>query len=361
MSDPYRLTLGRKYYDYVNTKYGVVNNKNVLLYFFDNFEITKTKTKIKNENEINTLTQQNIIKFKNSFYRKSNTPNVIYNICEIDNVILLDETDDCTKIIIDNSNYQFIEYISFPLTKINIDNILYHGTPYQMPSDSNHAPYNWYGNWFSPSLDESSTYMCGINGEERRLYIYRTTQSFNILNINNEGSLLYVLICIAFLKTIIDNTNHAICIYTNKTIGVQRNQIVDLEKYDYTIRKNLLRPDLQDDFGLFNVQNDKLEDGFVLPIKMASSGDGDKPLAAEICSINNENLPNNKMKINGWSISDVNHIMICNPKSVLENIAGSSDGKTFRYDTKSADYNAYFKKYLKYKTKYNQLKNKLKN
>jgi hypothetical protein len=328
-------------------------NKDVLQYLFDkNITIP-----VSNLESFEQLKKQHIIKYLNSFYRKVGGLNQIYDICKDTDIILIDIAPTSGVINIDQTNVNQLTYLSIPIKIYKKDTIVFHGTTYQMPKATDHMPYNWVGNWFGTNESESKAYMFV---PESRLYKYKVLKDFNLIDISEENSLNYFLVHVAFMETVIDNINENILSLVKYARGRQTTEIPMIEKYNYTIGKNLLNTTGTNQYGLYDRTNlTKVADDFLYPISIASSGDGDKPLAGAICDIYNSKDPNS-ITVNGWEIPDIRHLMICNPIEVLVNISGENlDGKVvFKSDP---EYDNFFKKYLKYKSKYLKLKQILKN
>jgi hypothetical protein len=143
---------------------------------------------------------------------------------------------------------------------------------------------------------------------------------------------------------------------------------IDIGKYDYTIGKNILNPAGISPTGLYikdiNNEDVKIKDNYYDLLKLPSEGDGDKPLASKICDlVNSQN--NFSLKIRGWLIKNVGHLMFCGQLGYIKNIGATGkypeidlhlDTLIFTPKTEP-DYNIYYKKYLKYKNKYKVLKN----
>ncbi len=332
-------------------------SKVILQYLFDKY----TNQTTSDMNSFQQLKKQHLIKYMDSFYRKTNGSDQIFEISNDPTKILLDQEPTSNIINIDQNNVNEIKYINIPSKIIKKNTIFYHGTPYQMPTTTDHMPYNWAGNWFGSNIDESVSYLFGEDDFTPRLYKYKVTKDFNVINIIDETDLIYLLIHVAFMETVINMESEEILITVKFARGRQlRSGYPIIEKYNYTTGKNLQNPSGNDQYGLYdNTGTNKIADTFQIPIKLASNGDGDKPLAGTICNLYNSNDPYS-ININGWIISAINHLMICNPTQVLENISGSKGDTNFT-PKDDPEYNDYYKKYLKYKAKYLQLKKLKKN
>jgi len=68
------------------------------------------------------------------------------------------------------------------------DTSIYHVTPYKLPVESDHMPYNWAGNWFSPNKVESLAYMFTGDVPENRLYEYKVSKDINLILFDEEDS-----------------------------------------------------------------------------------------------------------------------------------------------------------------------------
>lgn len=228
-------------------------------------------------------------------------------------------------------------------------------------------PYNWVGNWFSTIGSESKVYSyTEIPSDIPRLYIYKIKKDFEVFNITEENNLVYLLINIAFMKTKIDHTNSAILSIVKYARATTSSGSPMLQKYNYTLGKNLLNKDGTSQYGLYDSSNEtKISDEFEFPINIASYGDADKPLAGAICNAYNSE-EEDSLKVIGWYINFIDHLMICNPNKVLENTSGyifvnEPDEILIKKDEHIEVYDDLLKKYQKYKAKYLKLKKLLKN
>jgi hypothetical protein len=332
------------------------SNKDVLQYLFD-----KNKDKIKNltnMEEFQLLKKQHLIKYSDSFYRKSSGKNQIYEICYETERILLEQEPTSKLIEIDQTNVNKLTYLTIPIKHYKKDTIVYHGTPYQMPLNTDYMPYNWVGNWFGTTYEESKAYAF----EPSALYKYKVSNDFDVIHIDKEDDLNYLLVHIAFMETIIDKNNNDILSLVKYARGIETRTFPMIEKYNYTIGKNLLDSSGENQYGLFDKTNTtKISDTFKYPINIPSSGDGDKPLAGAICNIYNSK-DTDSININGWEITDINHLMICNPTEVLVNISVENYENNVYckgepgYPNNLQSTGGYYFKYLKYKAKYLKLK-----
>jgi hypothetical protein len=346
---------GQKYYNEIKNfkKQETIINSDIIDYLFDKIK----PTKINNLEEFRKLKKQHIIKYDCFYFRKVNGEDKIYKICVNLNRILLDKENDDSNIDITLSNVAKLSYLEIPTKLVTKNTEVYHGTWYQLPIMSDHMPHNWAGNWFGIDLGESLSYTFGDGNA--RLYKYKVKEDFNVLNIPNETGIEYFFIHIAFMEIKIEDND--IKIKVEYARGINKPSGIMIDKYNYTEGKNILKPCGNNQYGLFNDDNLKISDNFFTTINLASSGDNDKQLAGSVCNIYNSRNDLFSIQINGWMIEEINHLMICNPLEVLENIAGSKgfglDGNISSFiDKGTKGYTDYFQKYIKYKTKYLNLK-----
>jgi hypothetical protein len=171
-----------------------------------------------------------------------------------------------------------------------------------------------YGNWYSMDVGESSGYMAGNSCQ--KMYQYKTKRDINLYYLNDDKDLEYWLLYAQYFDLKVDSDDlYKIKFHDEFTIRSANNII---EKYNYTEFKNLKSSNKP---VLFPSTTKKWEF-----IKLATSGDGDKPLAAKICYLQHNNSDNIHIVANGWEINQINHIMLCNIDNLnLENIYLSYD------------------------------------
>ena len=313
--------------------------------------------------------------------------------------------DDC-KIIglnIINVDYDQNRYKPKFKNTIAVKN-LYNGTSYTYPIESGYNPFNKYGNWYAMGLDKPS-YNCNNNKDSilpaeslgylnkeksvNYVYKYKIIKPLKMFYINSDTftdiSKDYVIGFLQFFKfKIINNEWKYYDTYS------MRDDKGSIQKYNYTLFAN----------NINNNNNKLIFNNDYQTLATASQGDGDKPLAAKICDLFNDN----KIKVNGWIIKNILHLMNCNAKDYIENegcyIKIANDipdknvekilndlktnnniidntknaygyGETFYYVNKDKLPNlydilnnnnimggGYYDKYMKYKKKYSNLKNK---
>ena len=350
------MTFGKVQFNNIKKKINrCPTSKDILQYIFDENE-TKIKS-ISKMSEFQQLKKQHLIKYLDSFYRKYNDANQIYEICNHTDKIILDKELTSKVIDIIDINVINVKYLDIPTIPLKKDTSIFHGTPYKLPVESDHMPYNWVGNWFSTNKDESMSYIYGdIN--ETRLYEYNVIKDINLILFDKENSCEYLFIHIAFMEILIDKKNDDILIKVKYAKGTYKGNYIEIDKYNYTTSKNILNTGKNNEYGLYDQLQTKISEDFWIPIKLASSGDGDKPLAGTICNIYNSNDPYS-ININGWQIIDLYHTMICNPTEVLVNISGEHNTPV-KMLKNHPNYNIYYKKYQKYKAKYLKLNELLK-
>lgn len=377
------IIAGKLWYSKIQAEQKVsnVSSINILNYLFT--KLASLITSITTINEFNLLKNQHIIKYDNLYYKKNNNNDYIYNICSNYDSIDMNNNLATTVPCIEIKNIDIIKlkYLKPCILTIKQDTQLYHGTGYQMPIESDHSPYNMYGNWYEfpyiigktlnydvkkfKAVGESKAY--AYSGDYKkpvapRIYTYKVIKDFNILYIETETGIEYLFAHVMFMPILIkDNT---IQITTSKTMGkLFGPNDIDLEKYNYTESKNIIdSTKLIPQFGLYNKDGTYINQSFSIPLKLASSGDGDKPLASEICDILHNGLSTYNLSISGWVIGSINHLMYCGKIGYIENISAVGKDSDFNKVTNKGDptYNAYYKKYIKYKIKYLNLQKQYK-
>jgi hypothetical protein len=211
---------------------------------------------------------------------------------------------------------------------------VYTGTSYPFPKESGYNPYNYYGNWYTFGIGENdmSTEKMfldyGIIDIDRVdietvpfesvsyvdtsytldkpavLYRYKIKEDFNVLYMEDENS-DYMMAFLSHFKIKLEKTSGDKGDKGDKgdiKYYDTYSKVVDgeIQKYNYTQHKNLLNKS----------GNPVGFDSAWRTVKIASSGDGDKPLAAKICEMTNDVYPHNA--INGWVIKEIFHLMSCN-------------------------------------------------
>ena len=272
-----------------------------------------------------TITMHEIIKNNVCYYTNNPT--------DLLNTITINYNDDDNNICVLSLNTKILK-------ESDIYSI-YHGTGRRMPSASDYAPYNLYGNWFM--YDTSSSH--GIQTESTTyltkplinyLYRYKLKHDITVYNIDmQEGTEIidsYIFLHIMFFNITIGSYNfiqipgmdrqiifnQSDTEYSNKTLlfyddKSKRTAANIIDKYNYTNYKNL-------------IDRDKPKFTFSDPswqFILGYTGDGDKPIAAKLCETYNENLINPNNHILGWYLNvgkpTSHHLMLCNPMETIEN------------------------------------------
>jgi hypothetical protein len=352
MSDSFAKSL---YTFFADTLHKSVNDPNDILKFIAGHELYKIKEKKNWDSKftVNDIKYEHIIYVNDRFYRK---------IGDISgNCIQLKEIIENNKIWYNPDKVNtmptlFIDYIERakdiivlqpPTVKKHKTGILTHGTGYRQRQDAEYAPYNFYGNWFIYNdiltkdvngitlYGESKTYFSSPN--INYFYTYNLKNDYDFFHLNDVNLipkklkeknsldalsllLIYIMyfdIAIGSFKkeTIINNIkvdysenfdtypDKILLFYDQYTI---RNSIKDIEKYNYTQFKNNL-----------NLTGPPIGfSSYWMSIK-ATDGDGDKPVAAKLCDTNS--MDDTHLKIKGWYIANLTHLMICNPKELVIN------------------------------------------
>jgi len=321
----------------INAKFaGKITNKVFLDYYFYKYGIMRIN--------INELKKQHIILYNDDYYRLYDSSVDKINIFKLlinDDEILFEKRPDCKIIELLKSDYAqltiaYIKTIKF----IGSDNEsiycehnkqtcqsgnIFHGTDYSFPKEPI-APYNYFGNWYTPGLSsddvaygikvpsESVTYM---SKPYSRLYQYKIKNDKTIIlfsfdendNQDDNKNIIYIFAFLMYfdIKFSYVSENVVNISFLNNNAIV--NEHDGYEKYNYTQYKNLLDTSLPRPPFVTNKY-------FI--IKSPSNGDGDKPLATKICELSNDNVVDN-LKMGGWIISSLNHFLNCSI-DYLENV-----------------------------------------
>lgn len=232
--------------------------------------------------------------------------------------------------------------LSSPVETLNPcdDKVLYHGSGYRMPKKSDRNPYNKYGNWYSyaPSTmpfnqTEAYTY---LSKDISYFYTYKLKKTIKAYNADcdDEGSDFdnYIFLFIMFFDIVIGfyetgnvdivntrqdehNKNNKVLLFFNT--HTKRDATGVIKKYNYTIYENLI-----------NTKGEKIEfENNKFQIIKSNNGDGDKPLAAKMCSVfTDDKMP--EKHIGTWLLSakgprsPEKHFMCCNPlNGLVKNIS----------------------------------------
>lgn len=325
------------------------NMRSLLNYFSDkNNFLYKDINTLWNNEKYSTVKYEHIIKYNNNYYRRVrfnvNLPILVIRkmLSDDNNESLYDELigdeiqlDISTEainrqlIIIGVPIYEFKSGDNLFLRcnilnkKCEVKNV-YSGSDYIFPIASKYTPYNYYGNWLTIGINQSSfndNMTLGFTNEEATtrseggestsyfvknnspgyIYKYKIEEPVNCLYFDEEDNFSYLLAHLMYFNCKIDIGS--ILYKDNYTVRDARKNI---DKYNYTQYKNNLQPDKP-------IPPFAPMDWYIL--KNASSGDGDKSLAAKMCSRekNNEHL-----NVDGWIIKDLLHLMSCVPSSFLE-------------------------------------------
>ncbi len=127
------------------------------------------------------------------------------------------------------------------------------------------------------------------------IFKYEIRDALNLLYLRDEKD-DYVLANIQFFKARLNPITKQLEYYDKYT--VRKNGLI--QTYNYTRTINLINKE---------GPHPPFTPGWY-PLKTASSGDGDKSLAAKMCYLHNMQDPN--VKINGWIIKTIIHLMACN-------------------------------------------------
>jgi len=227
---------------------------------------------------------------------------------------------------------------------------IFHGTAYQFPDKT---PYNFYGNWFtfgikeslySQNIRETNDISLSINkskaGESATyitdqsnlslkspgyIYNYNLKKPSQFFLLRHSVGIEYLLIHLMYFDVTIsqykdgmnkdiilksDGTcinpeagkNNSIVFKNNFAVRNKNNQI---DKYNYTLYKNLLN--LSQPIPPFSSSWNM--------IQSETADDADKPLAAKLCNI--ASMSGNNVEITGWIVQELTYFMSCNPPDIL--------------------------------------------
>jgi hypothetical protein len=234
---------------------------------------------------------------------------------------------------------------------------VFHGTAYSMNENTEYAPYNYYGNWFTLGINELSdddeknfggesiAYM-GDQSQQtissQYLYHYKLKTNIDLLYFPENNHMDYLLAHMMFFdtccssikefetngRTFLDirrDNNGNIIPASQKEISsvifkdnftIRSGQTKMIEKYNYTLTKNLLN--IHENPPNFTTSNWAV-------IKSELMDDGDKGLAGVVCNAYNNfkktgtKVRHNSLIIHGWCVKNIMYLMSCDPKEILEN------------------------------------------
>jgi hypothetical protein len=237
-----------------------------------------------------------------------------------------------------------------------------HGTPFRQLKESEYAPYNIFGNWFTglnktqydenkknKSLSDDDAELLTLGGESVTyttefttvgqlpnypgyLYEYNIKKETQLLKMDKSKDIEYLILIFMFFdiqlrnytkqpdgngyRIVVDDTtnpvdkskDYCIAYHENNTV---RDATSKIGKYNYTQLRNNIDPT--------NLSLPQFNPGIWDVIRSETADDGDKALAVRFCT--NFNQTKNPLHLNlaGWLVRDIYYFMLCNPKDLLKN------------------------------------------